>query len=103
MEMIPPSRPIAIPMSDIVRSVGSQICSADRVEELIIPVEKFFEDCPEFVSADEATDKAIKNGNRLHISLVKDGRCRVYLSDGSFAALYEVKKGEAGICGSFLT
>ena len=74
-----------------------------RLKEHIITIESFFGDCPEFVSEDEVTDKAVRNGNPLRIRGVGDGRCRVYLSDKTFAALYEVKNSEARICGYFLT
>ena len=74
-----------------------------RLKEHIITIESFFGDCPEFVSEDEVTDKAVRNGNPLRIRGVGDGRCRVYLSDKTFAALYEVNNSEARICGYFLT
>lgn len=73
------------------------------VGQYIISVESFFAGCGRFFSDGEATDRAIRNGNVLRIKNRPDGRYRVYLSDNTFAAIYDIKDGEARLCGYFLT
>ena len=53
-------------------------------------------------TADEMIEKKIRNGNSFNTRL-KNGRYRVYLPDGTFAAVYEVEDRTAKICGYFLT
>ncbi len=73
------------------------------IKDLILPVEGFFKDCPAFIAEDQRRDKAIANGNALKIRGMADGRYRVFLNDGTFAAVYDFKNGEGKLCGYFLT
>ena len=65
------------------------------------PMDSVFEEYPSF-RADEKLEKKIVNGNSFKANM-KDGKYRVYLSDGRFAAVYELTDGTAKICGYFLT
>lgn len=47
-------------------------------------------------------EKRVRNGNALRLD-VPDGKYRVYLSGGTFAAIYEVQDKRALLCGYFLT
>ncbi len=69
--------------------------------EYILPIEHFYEDAGRLdISPD--LEKAVRNGNRLSCRGTADGIYRVYLPDGTFAAVYEIKKGEARLCRYFL-
>ena len=48
------------------------------------------------------TEKKVRNGN-VFIMDVPDGKYRIYLGDGTFAAVYEVRDKRAHLCGYFLT
>ncbi|XME03271.1 tRNA pseudouridine(55) synthase TruB [Lachnospiraceae bacterium C1.1] len=65
------------------------------------PMDSVFEDYEKF-TADEILEKKIRNGNSFTAAL-KDGKYRVYLPDGTFAAVYELENKTAKICGYFLT
>lgn len=78
-----------------------ELAVSGRVSEKIINIDEMFRGYKEIrVSKDEET--RVRNGNVLTVSL-PDGKYRVYLSDGTFAAVYEVKNKKARICGYFLT
>ncbi len=49
-----------------------------------------------------STEKKVRNGN-VFIMDVPDGKYRIYLGDGTFAAVYEVRDKRAHLCGYFLT
>ena len=73
-----------------------------RIEEHITGIEAFFSSLDRIDLKRPEEDKAVINGNILKTD-ASDGRYRVYLSDGRFAAVYEVKKRRASLCGYFLT
>ncbi len=72
-----------------------------QIEEKIIPLDRMFADY-EALTAGPEEEKKVINGNRLLLK-VPDGKYRMYLSDGRFAALYEVKNRRAELCAYFLT
>ncbi len=72
-----------------------------EIGEHITGLETMFSDLPEIRLKPEE-DRAVINGNILKVSR-PDGKYRVYLSDGHFAAVYEIKKNRASLCGYFLT
>ncbi len=55
-----------------------------QIEEKIIPLDRMFSDCKALTAGSEDEKKVI-NGNRLFLE-VPDGKYRIYLSDGRFAA-----------------
>ena len=73
-----------------------------RIDEHITGIEAFFSSLDRIDLKRPEEDRAVINGNILKTD-VSDGRYRVYLSDGRFAAVYEVKKRRASLCGYFLT
>ncbi len=77
------------------------LSKAGRIGDRIIPVDRVFASL-KAVTVDPADEKKVVNGNMLRMDAA-DGRYRVYLPDGRFAAVYEVKRGRAEICGFFLT
>ena len=72
-----------------------------EISAYIKSLDSVFSEYPRF-TADEGLEKKIRNGNSLNLNL-KDGKYRVYLPDGTFAAVYEVEDRKAKICGYFLT
>jgi tRNA pseudouridine55 synthase len=71
------------------------------VEGLVIPIERFYSDCGS-LTASQTEEKLIRNGNRFRRDGTEDGTYRVYLPDGTFAAVYEIKNGDAKLCRFFL-
>ncbi|MCR4908808.1 MAG: tRNA pseudouridine(55) synthase TruB [Lachnospiraceae bacterium] len=69
----------------------------------IVPPDKIFSEYPEFRSEDVTSDRLLKNGNRLLLPKLSDGKIRAYLSDGRFAGLYEIRNGTGKCCAFFLT
>ena len=75
--------------------------SDGSIREYILPIEHFYMDAQR-LDTDSILDKAVRNGNRFSCREAADGMYRVYLSDGTFAAVYEIKNGEARLCRYFL-
>lgn len=71
------------------------------ISEHILPIDHFYMECTG-LSVTGQTEKFVKNGNSFRISDTASGRYRVYLEDGTFAALYDIKDGEARLCRMFL-
>ncbi|HBB58924.1 MAG TPA: hypothetical protein DCZ52_01420, partial [Lachnospiraceae bacterium] len=71
------------------------------IEGLVIPIERFYSDCGS-ITAGEDEERLIRNGNRFRRKGLADGMYRVYLPDGTFAAVYETENGEAKLCRYFL-
>ncbi len=71
------------------------------IKEHIIPIDHFYKDCGE-LDVSGITEKLVRNGNRFDADRELSGRYRVYLSDGAFAALYDIDDGEARLCRMFL-
>ncbi|MBQ9444767.1 MAG: tRNA pseudouridine(55) synthase TruB [Lachnospiraceae bacterium] len=67
----------------------------------VIPAEHFFMDLAD-ITVSGTDEKFVKNGNKLKVRGLARGRYRVYLSDGTFAALYDVDGEEARLCRLFL-
>lgn len=67
----------------------------------ILPIDHFYRDCDE-ITVSGSNEKLVRNGNLFLLPDRSDGRYRVYLMDGSFAALYDIKDGEARLCRMFL-
>ncbi len=76
---------------------------AGELSSLIVPPDKIFSEYPEYRSRDENTDRLLKNGNTIRDPALPDGKVRVYLSDGRFSGLYELKNGSGKCCAFFLT
>lgn len=72
------------------------------LEERIRPIDSFYADCRK-LRITGRDEKAVRNGNKLFLRDTADGRYRVYLQDGTFAAIYDIKDGEAKLCRFFLT
>ncbi len=70
------------------------------IEKYMHSVESVFSELPE-INVSGRTDKLVWNGNAF-ITDVPDGTYRVKLSDGSFAAIYEVSRGNAKLVKYFL-
>ncbi len=71
-----------------------------EIEGHIRPMEWVFKDLP-VLSVEGKQELRVRNGNAFEVQ-APDGRYRVRLSDGSFAAVYEVKQNHALLCGYFL-
>lgn len=67
----------------------------------IIPVDHFYKDCGE-LKVSSRIEKFVRNGNRFRITGMPSGRYRVYLEDGTFAAVYDIDSDEARLCRLFL-
>lgn len=78
-----------------------ELAEKGRIGEKIIPVDEIFRDYGR-VTVSSGQEKMLLNGNVLRLD-VPDGKYRVYLPDGRFAALYEVTEKKAVLCGYFLT
>ncbi len=78
-----------------------ELSRAGEIEKRIKKIDEMFPDLPQ-IRVDEGEDKGVINGNVLSIPK-PDGRYRVYLSDGRFAAIYEIRDKRADLCGYFLT
>ncbi len=76
--------------------------SAGETESIIKDIESVFMSLPSFTVKGK-NEGYLRNGNVLKVPLsIKDGEYRVHLSDGSFAAVYTVKKGQAVLKKMFL-
>ncbi|MCR5748020.1 MAG: tRNA pseudouridine(55) synthase TruB [Lachnospiraceae bacterium] len=73
----------------------------DSIKERLLPIDSFYKEEGRY-DADVIQEKYIRNGNSFVCRGVEDGRYRVYLPDGTFAALYDIKKNEARLCRYFL-
>ena len=78
-----------------------ELMKESKIEEKILPLDKVFEQYESFVVKDNL-EKKVRNGNSFYIKK-PDGRYRVYLSGGEFAAVYDIENGISKICGYFLT
>ena len=85
----------------ITLSECEELMREGKIEEKILPMDRVFDEHPSFI-ASENIEKKIRNGNSFNIRK-PDGRYRVYLSSGEFAAVYDIRNGIAKICGYFLT
>ena len=74
--------------------------SGGIIEDHIKKIDDMFNEYPE-IYTDRDTDRFVINGNRFSIDR-PDGMYRVYLSDGRFAAVYDVRQEKAQICRYFL-
>ncbi len=94
MEKLIRTRVDRFEISDSLRlSEVEEIKDAGNIDEKIVPVDKMFENYPEYVSSNELLDKLLKNGNPFSKDLgpsVKDSKqlIRVYDSSREFIGLY---------------
>ncbi|MBO6148258.1 MAG: tRNA pseudouridine(55) synthase TruB [Lachnospiraceae bacterium] len=72
-----------------------------KIGDAIKPIEAFFMELP-LITVSGQDERKVRNGNVLRTDKA-EGRYRVRLSDGTFAAVYEVRGGEAALCTYFLT
>ena len=85
----------------ITLSECEQFEKSGEITKFIRPLDSVFSHYESF-RADESYERKIRNGNSFDINL-KNGKYKVYLADGTFAAVYEVEDRKAKICGYFLT
>ncbi len=71
-----------------------------RIEDHILPVDHFYLSY-ERLTVQGDIEKKVRNGNKFRLAK-DDGIYRVYLQNGEFAAVYEIKEGEARLCRFFL-
>ncbi len=76
--------------------------SGGDIGDFILPIDHFYADC-EKMEVSGVLDKYVRNGNKFAAKNAIDGRYRIYLEDGTFAALYDIKDGEARPCRMFLS
>ncbi|MCR5236356.1 MAG: tRNA pseudouridine(55) synthase TruB [Lachnospiraceae bacterium] len=76
--------------------------SGGDIGDFILPIDHFYADC-EKMEVSGVLDKYVRNGNKFAAKDALDGRYRIYLEDGTFAALYDIKDGEARPCRMFLS
>lgn len=102
-------------MESLIRTracgIGADECiTLSRIEELtakgvigeyVIPIDRFYGELGE-IKVSGVEEKLVRNGNIIPVNDREPGRYRVYLEDGTFAALYDVKDGEARLCRMFL-
>ncbi|MCR5651273.1 MAG: tRNA pseudouridine(55) synthase TruB [Lachnospiraceae bacterium] len=92
-----------ISISDALKlSEIEELAKSGEISKRMISIDKVFSEYDEIRAGNAEEDKSVRNGNVLRVSL-PDGRYRVYLSDGTFAAIYEVRNKKAQLCGYFLT
>ena len=103
MEKLERIRACGIEAADCVTlDVIEEMMEDERgIEGLVIPIERFYSDCGS-ITAGEDEERLIRNGNRFRRKGLADGMYRVYLPDGTFAAVYETENGEAKLCRYFL-
>ncbi|MCR5774409.1 MAG: tRNA pseudouridine(55) synthase TruB [Lachnospiraceae bacterium] len=73
----------------------------DGIENRIFPIDRFYEDCSR-IQVSGRTEIMVRNGNKFKAGTTLSGRYRVYFEDGTFAAIYDIEKGEARLCRLFL-
>ena len=74
---------------------AEDLMAAGKMDSVIKDVESVFSGLPS-LRADSRTERFLKNGNVFRVpSGLKNGDYRVHTSDGAFAAIYTVNKGEA--------
>ncbi|MBO4375393.1 MAG: tRNA pseudouridine(55) synthase TruB [Lachnospiraceae bacterium] len=78
-----------------------ELARSGEIKEKIISIDEMFP-AYEKIKADRYSEKKVRNGNVIHLD-VPDGKYRIYLEDGTFAAIYAVKSKRALLCGYFLT
>ena len=83
-----------------IAQVEEMLRNGEDIRSMIYPVEHFFMDCKR-LDISGRDERFVRNGNRFR-SGAHDGRYRVYLPDGTFAALYDIHDGEARLCRLFL-
>lgn len=77
-----------------------------RLSEVLLPVDRAFLQYPAY-TIDSEFEKAARNGNPLYNKQIVEeniveGPCRLYLSDGSFIGLYEMRDGRFSLRKIFL-
>ena len=102
MESLERIRACGIEAKDCITLAGiSEAVKRGDIGKHILPTDFFYKDCTAMtVSGDE--EKRVRNGNIFSVSGKEAGRYRVYLEDGTFAALYDIKGREAKLCRMFL-
>ena len=62
-------------------------------EALLLPTDRFFDDCPAITLSDERSDKMCRCGNPLKLQGVKNGTYRIYGMNGEFLCLSKAEQG----------
>ncbi len=102
MESLKRTRAAGISISDcLTLSEIEDRTKAGNIREHVIPIDQFYKEADRY-DADTDQERLIRNGNRFSCRGIKNGMYRVYLPDGTFAALYEMKDEEAILCRFFL-
>ena len=102
MESLERTRACGIDSKDcLTLSQIEEAAGKGELSDHILPIDRFYDGLEKLTVSGE-TEKRVRNGNRFRISDRASGRYRVYLSDGLFAALYDIDDGEAKLCRMFL-
>lgn len=74
--------------------IEERVKSPEGIEGSILPPDHFFRELDSLTVSGQ-TEKLVTNGNIFRTSGMKDGRYRIYLADGRFAGIYEIRDNEA--------
>ena len=103
MESLIRTRACGIDVKDCLTlsQIEAAVNEGPGIERHILPIEHFFMENPE-IRVYGHTEKLVRNGNGFLSPDIEPGKYRVYLEDGTFAALYDIDNGEARLCRLFL-
>ncbi len=102
MDSLKRTKACGIPVSDTLKlSQIEELAKAGLIQDKIISIDEMFPGY-EKIRVSKEEERRVRNGNVFTVSL-PDGKYRVYLEDGTFAAVYEVRNKRAQLCGYFLT
>ena len=103
MESLIRTRACGIDVKDCLTlsQIEAAVNEGPGIERHILPIEHFFMENPE-IRVHGHTEKLVRNGNGFLSPDIEPGKYRVYLEDGTFAALYDIDNGEARLCRLFL-
>ncbi|MBP5306324.1 MAG: tRNA pseudouridine(55) synthase, partial [Lachnospiraceae bacterium] len=59
-----------------------------KLDEIIVPVDRYFDKYPKVLAKNEEEDRLIKNGNKIKLDVIHD-IIRMYDVKGNFVGLYE--------------
>ncbi|MBR5376736.1 MAG: hypothetical protein IK139_05600, partial [Lachnospiraceae bacterium] len=102
MESLERTKACGITLKDtLTLSQIEELAKAGGVQQALRSIDEMFAGYEKLrVSGED--EKRVRNGN-VFGSAYPDGKYRVYLEDGTFAAIYQVRNKRAQLCGYFLT
>ena len=102
MESLERTKACGITLKDtLTLSQIEELAKAGRIQQALRSIDEMFAGY-EKISVRGEDEKRVRNGN-VFGSAYPDGKYRVYLEDGTFAAIYQVRNKRAQLCGYFLT